>query len=73
MFRQTDTMGDYRTSMVLDYVNGRPLEVEAILGAPVRRAAELGVDAPSMSTLYSLVHAADLRNRGLMPSITRPD
>jgi 2-dehydropantoate 2-reductase len=71
MFRQTDTMGDYRTSMALDYVNLRPLEVEAILGAPSRRAAELGTPAPSMATLYSLVYAADLRNRGLLNVIPR--
>ena len=37
MFAQTDSMGDYRTSMAIDYVHGRPLEVEAILGEPLRR------------------------------------
>ncbi|HET7738422.1 MAG TPA: 2-dehydropantoate 2-reductase, partial [Tepidiformaceae bacterium] len=37
MFAQTRTMGDYRTSMMIDYIEGRPLEVEAILGNPVRR------------------------------------
>ncbi|MGH2632319.1 MAG: 2-dehydropantoate 2-reductase, partial [Tepidiformaceae bacterium] len=42
MFAQTDSMGDYRTSMATDYVTGRPLEVEAILGEPSRRAAALG-------------------------------
>lgn len=57
MFAQTRTMGDYRTSMMIDYVEGRPLEVEAILGNPVRRARELGVDTPTMDTLYALVRA----------------
>ena len=71
MFQQTDTMGDYRTSMVIDFVSGRELEVEAILGEPSRRAAALGVPAPTVTTLYALVHAADLRNRGLLPTIPR--
>ena len=63
MFALTDTMGDYRTSMVIDYVMGRPLESEAILGNPVRRAGELGVAVPTMATLYALVtHASRVRN-----------
>ena len=63
MFALTETMGDYRTSMVIDYVMGRPLESEAILGNPVRRATELGVEVPTMATLYALVtHAARVRS-----------
>jgi len=69
MFAQTEAMGDYRTSMAIDYTLGRPLEVEAILGEPVRRAAALGVAVPTMATLYALVRAADLRLRGAMPTL----
>ncbi len=64
MFAQTEAMGDYRTSMVIDYVLGRPLESEAILGNPVRRARELGVAVPRMEALYALVRHADLARRG---------
>jgi 2-dehydropantoate 2-reductase len=64
MFAQTEAMDDYRTSMVIDYVLGRPLEVEAILGNPVRRARELGVAAPRMEALYALVRHADQARRG---------
>ena len=71
MFAQTDTMGDYRTSMVIDYVAGRPLEVESILGEPLRRAAALGVAAPTIATLYSLVRAAELRRQGVIVAIPR--
>jgi 2-dehydropantoate 2-reductase len=73
MFAQTDSMGDYRTSMVIDYVLGRELEVEAILGAPVRRARELGVAVPTMEALYALVRTADLRRRGVIPALTAED
>ena len=64
MFALTETMGDYRTSMVIDYVNGAELEVEAILGNPVRRARELGLDVPTMATLYAVVAHADRVRRG---------
>ena len=69
MFSLTDTMGDYHTSMVLDYALGRPLEVETILGEPSRRASSLGVSTPTIDTMYALVHAADLRRRGVIPSV----
>jgi 2-dehydropantoate 2-reductase len=69
MFSLTDTMGDYHTSMALDYVAGQPLEVETILGNPARRAAALGIPAPTIDALYALVHVADRRRRGLVPTI----
>lgn len=72
MFALTETMGDYRTSMVIDYVLGRELEVEAILGNPVRRARELGLETPTMAALYALVRHAGRVRRGLQPVFT-PD
>lgn len=69
MFAQTDVLGDYYTSMAIDYVLDRDLEVEAIHGEVSRRADALGVPAPTVDTLYALVRAADLRNRGLMEVI----
>lgn len=69
MFAQTDSMGDYRTSMAIDYVNGRALEVEAILGEPLRRGTAAGAEMPTVATLYALVRAADMRNRGVIAPI----
>ena len=40
--------------MLTDIRNGRPLEVEAILGNTVRIAKKLGVDAPYIELLYAL-------------------
>jgi 2-dehydropantoate 2-reductase len=71
MFAQTDSMGDYRTSMAIDYVEGRELEVEAILGEPSRRAAALGVATPTVDALYALVRVADRRRRGFVATIER--
>ena len=73
MFTQTDSMGPYRTSMVIDYVLGRPLEVEAILGNPARRADELGVLVPTIDVLYALVQAADKGRRGLAHRLSEDD
>ena len=70
MFSLTETMGDYRTSMVIDYVNGAELEVESILGNPVRRARELGLAVPTMSALHGLVANADRVRRGLQRTLT---
>lgn len=70
MFALTGTMVDYRTSMVIDYVLGRPLEVEAILGNPVGRARELGLETPTMAALYALVRHADRVRRGPQPILT---
>ncbi|MGE3073748.1 MAG: 2-dehydropantoate 2-reductase [Dehalococcoidia bacterium] len=70
MFSLTETMGDYRTSMVIDYRHGNELEVEAILGNPVRRARELGMAVPAMATLYGLVAHADRVRRGVVPTLS---
>ena len=54
----TRGMSPYKTSMLQDFEAGRPLEVEAILGEPLKIAARLGVEAPSMRTLYALLKLA---------------
>jgi 2-dehydropantoate 2-reductase len=55
-------MTPYKTSMLLDYEAGRPMEVEAILGNAVRIARNLGVSVPRMETLYALLSALEQRN-----------
>ncbi len=41
MLATTKTMRAYKTSMALDYENGRPMEIEAIVGNTVRAARRL--------------------------------
>ena len=57
MFQMTDTMPPYRSSTVIDFVEGRPLEVEAIFGEPARRAAALGGEAPLLQALAAVIGA----------------
>jgi len=55
----TRKMKPYKTSMLLDYEAGKPMEVEAILGNLVRMADEKGIDIPRIRTLYGLLSLAD--------------
>lgn len=50
--RNTREMGAYRTSMHVDRQAGRPLEVEAIIGEPLRTARKHGVATPILASLY---------------------
>lgn len=51
------------SSMQADAKNGRPLELEVILGTPVRKGRELGVSIPILETIYTLLVAIDQRLR----------
>ena len=47
--------GSMRSSLLIDLSQGKRIEVEALQGSVVRRAAQAGVSAPIMSTLYALL------------------
>jgi len=47
----TRKMPAYRNSMALDYINGRPMEIDAILGNVVAIAQRLGVAVPRLETM----------------------
>lgn len=52
MLTATLKMKPYRTSMKLDFDAGRPLEVEAILGVPLRQGEAAGASLPLIAMLY---------------------
>ena len=62
MLDSTRQMRPYHTSMKLDYDNRRPLEVEAIVGNPLRRAAIQGISLPKIEMLYQQLKFLDSRN-----------
>jgi 2-dehydropantoate 2-reductase len=47
--------GTMRSSLLIDLSQGKRIEVEALHGALVRRAARTGVDVPIMATLYAVL------------------
>ncbi len=52
---KTRSASPYKTSMLLDYEAGRPMETEAIIGNTLRAAKRVGVSAPHLETLYTLI------------------
>ncbi|KAL4966106.1 ketopantoate reductase family protein [Aspergillus stella-maris] len=50
-------LGNIRTSMQTDRECGRLMEIEVILGVPVRKGREMGVDTPLLEGLYVLLLA----------------
>ena len=67
----TFNMPPYKTSMLLDFEAGRPLETEAILGNAVRCAGRLGVAIPHLKSVYALMKLRELAIRKGSVCVTR--
>lgn len=60
---QRNTSGS-RPSMAMDWDAGKRMEIEVILGNPIRIARERGFEMPRLQTLYALVRMAqEVRDR----------
>lgn len=42
---------------------------QAILGAPLRHAKRLGIDTPTLETIWALLSAIDARNSGKIKAL----
>jgi 2-dehydropantoate 2-reductase len=56
-FVVTAGMGPYRPSSLIDFVEGREVEVEGIWGEPFRRGIEAGVKMPETERLVAEIKA----------------
>jgi 2-dehydropantoate 2-reductase len=54
-FERTAKMGAYKPSSLIDFEEGRDMEIEEIWGEPVRRAKSVGAAVPRMEMLYWLI------------------
>lgn len=54
----------YKTSMLLDYEAGRPMELDAIVGNIVSFAAERGLELPRLAAILALMRSLDRKNTG---------
>jgi 2-dehydropantoate 2-reductase len=63
MLDYTEKMTPYRTSMKLDYDEGRQMEVETLFGNPLRAATARGANLPLISMLYRQLKFLDAKNR----------
>ena len=61
----TARLGAFKTSMLQDVEAGRPVELEALLGAPIELAMRAGVPVPTLETLYAMTRLM-AQNRGLL-------
>ena len=59
----TEKMAPYRPSMLLDHEAGRPMEIEAIFGAPLRAAQAAHCPTPRLAMLYRQLKFLDERGR----------
>ena len=60
---RTRNMGTYKPSTLLDFEQGRPLEMETLFLEPLRQAREAGLDAPRLTALCSILAALDSRSQ----------
>ena len=61
MLALTEKMTPYRTSMKIDHELGRPMEVEAIFGAPLAAATAAGCQCPQLEALYRRLKSIDAK------------
>ena len=59
MLHLTSGMGPYRPSMMVDRLQGSPLELEAIYGVPLQRAAAVATPMPRVAMLRALLAATE--------------
>ena len=59
----TRRMSPYKSSMLVDFEAGRPMEVEAILGNGIRAAKRHNLAVPYMKSLYGLLKLVDKKIR----------
>jgi 2-dehydropantoate 2-reductase len=61
----TATLGAFKTSMLQDVEAGGPIELDALLGAPLEIAARVGIDTPNLAALHGLARLMG-ESRGLL-------
>ena len=58
-----EKVGAHKTSMLQDLEAGRPMEIEAVVGAVVELGERLGVPMPATRTVYACVKLLDEKRR----------
>ena len=62
LIEMTRSMVPYDSSMRLDYLDHRPMEIESIFGNPLRAARRHGASMPRVEMLYQQLKFLDARN-----------
>ena len=54
-FEGAAKVGEHKTSMLMDFEAGKPLETDVLLAAPVELARLVGVPAPTLELVHGLI------------------
>ena len=54
-YERSINLAGFKTSMLQDYEKGRPLEIDALLGAVIRKAKEKNIAVPNVEKVYGEV------------------
>jgi 2-dehydropantoate 2-reductase len=57
LIADTEKMGSYHPSSLLDWMNGRDVEVEAIFHEPLRQARKAGMEPARLAMLFALLES----------------
>ena len=60
-----ETIGAHKTSMLQDLEAGRPMELDAVVGAVVELGERLGVAMPATQTVYACAKMLDEKRRSV--------
>jgi 2-dehydropantoate 2-reductase len=60
-----EKVGAHKTSMLQDLEAGRPMELEAVVGAVIELGDRLGVPMPTTRTVYACAKLLDQKRRGV--------
>jgi 2-dehydropantoate 2-reductase len=60
-FEGAAKVGDHKTSMLMDYEAGKPLETDVLLAAPVELAGLVGAPAPNLKATHALIDLLSAR------------
>ncbi len=67
-----EKVGEHKTSMLQDLEAGRPLELEAVVGAVVELGERLGLPMPHTRTVYACAKLLARNGGGVRPGLTDP-
>ena len=65
MIVRTKKMKPYKTSMLIDFENKKPMEIDAIVGEPLNLAKKYKIDTPYLKFCYNLLKFLDEKNQSL--------
>ena len=57
-FELTEPMGPYKPSSLIDFLDGKPVEVDAIWGEALKRGVSKGVEMPELKKLLQNLREA---------------